>query len=143
MKSQLRREIVLAAPVVGIVVLLRERLPRVVPLGDLLLCGAAALLLQGLARDLGRLADARGGSQSRTVTCVCLESTVGLAGVVAGAALALGWATLRVNLAPLAWPASLAAVLAFGALTRDIVFDWRLFRLRREADHQARVGWRS
>jgi hypothetical protein len=142
-RSQVRREIVLAAATVGIFVLLRERLPHVVPVGDLLLLGAVALLLQGLARDLGRLVDARRASEPRRVTCVCLESTVGLAAIVAGAALALGWTAVRVNLSPLTWPAGLAAVLAFGVLTRDVVFDWRLLRLRREADHQASVRWRS
>jgi hypothetical protein len=143
MRSQLRREIALAATAVGMLVLLRARLPRVVPFGDLLLLGAAALLLQGLARDLGRLVDARRASESREVTCVCLESAVGLSAIVAGAALSLGWTAVRVNVAPLTWPASLAAVLAFGVLTRDVVFDWRLFRLRREADHGAKVGSRS
>jgi hypothetical protein len=143
MESHLRRDIVLAAAAVGVLVLLRERLPRVVPVGDLLLLGAAALLLQGLARDLGRLVDARRATESREVTCVCLESTVGLAAIVAGGALALGWTTVRVKLGPVTWPASLAAVLAFGVLTRDLVFDWRQFRIRREADHRARVGWRS
>jgi hypothetical protein len=144
MASQLRRELALDAAAVGLLVLLREQLPRVVPVGDVLLLGAAALLLQGLARDLGRLVDARrSASPSRAVTCVCLESTVGVTAIVAGAALALGWATVRVNVKPVVWPASLAAVLAFGALTRDLVFDWRQVRIRREADHRARVGWRS
>jgi hypothetical protein len=142
MGSGLRRELALAATAVGTLTLLRERLPRTVAVGDLLLVGAAALLLQGAARDLGRLMAARGASESTRVTCVCLESTVGLAAVVAGAALALGWTTVRVKLAPLTWPASLAAVLAFGALTRDVVLDWRQLRLRRDVDHRARVGWR-
>ena len=142
MKSHLRREIALAVVAVGILLLVRERLPRVVPLGDLLLLGAATLLLQGLGRDLGRLVEGRHVPESRKVTCVCLESTVGLAAIVVGAALAFGWTTARVSLAPLTWPASLAAVLAFGAFTHDVVFDWRALRLRREADHRANVGWR-
>ena len=142
MAARYRRELALLALGIGLVAALRRRLPHTVSLGDLLLAGAALLLLQGLVRDVGRLLAARRGGASRQVTCVCLESTLGLASVVAGAALTLGWAPVPFHVGPLFWPVAFGAVGLFGIATSDVVLDWRTFRVRREADHGASVVWR-
>ena len=121
------------------------RLPHRVALGDLLLAGAAVLLLQGLARDLARI---RAASRAlrvlplgaaplphRAARCTCVESGIGVFGIVAGAVLLFAGSSIRFTMPPCAWPALAAGVTLFGWLVRDIVFDARVRRFRVERDH--------
>lgn len=112
-------------------------------MGDLVLAGAVVLLLQGLVRDLRRVAAARGAASARAVTCVCVESTIGLTAIAAGLALTMGWHAGSVRLSPAAWPIGSGAVLLFGTAVRNLVLDWRALRIRHEPDHGARVTWRG
>ena len=141
--TAVRLEIALVAATVVPVALVRHRLPHAVALGDLFFAGAIVLLAQGLARDLARLASRRRAVAERKVTCVCVESVVGLGSVVAGAALVIAGSSVRVPMAPAAWPLALACVALLGTATREIVFDWRRGRFRREVDHGANVVWRG
>jgi hypothetical protein len=141
------REIVGLALVTFGVALACERLPHRVALGDLLLASAIVLLMQGFVRDIGRWrsarAAAREGAGVARVTCVCVESTIGVCAIAAGAVLSLAWTSLRVGMPAIAWPASFAAVGAFGFFTRDLVLDWKQWRVRREGDHGAVVTLRG
>lgn len=136
-----RRELALDAAAILVVAALSPRLPQAPAIGDLVLFGAVVLLLQGLARDLWRVRASRGEGETRAVTCVCVESTVGVTAIVAGLLLTLGLHAGSVRLPPMAWPIGAAAVLSFGTAVRNLVFDWRALRLRREPDHRARVIW--
>src|SRR5579863_6516862 len=137
------RELALDGAAILLVAALSPVLPGALAVGDLVLAGAVVLLLQGLARDLWRTATAPKAASTREISCVCVESTVGVAAIVAGLALTLGWHAGSVRLPAAAWPAGFAAVLLFGTAVRNVVFDWRALRLRREADHGARVTWRG
>ena len=138
-----RVEVALIAAAASLVGVFGGRLPRVVPAGLLLLAGALILLFQGFLRDLVRVAAARGRSSARRVSCVCVESAIGLTSIAAGAALSLGWEEVIVPMGTIGWPLALAFVGLFGTAMREIVFDWRTGKLRRETDHMARVVWRD
>ena len=130
--------------VVGAAVI-AARLPHRVSLGDLLLAGAAVLLLQGLVRDLARIRAAARALRvlpegaaplpHRAARCTCVESGIGVVGIVAGAVLLFSGSSIRFTMPPFAWPALAAGVTLFGWLVRDIVFDARLRRFRVERDH--------
>jgi hypothetical protein len=117
--------------------------PRRVALADLLLDGAAFLLLQGLIRDLWRLRRERAAASSvvaAPVRCICLESTVGVGAIVSGSLLLFGWTPIVLEVSRVAWPVMIAALGAFGFLTKDLVLDWRTRRLIRNPhrEEQAR-----
>ena len=137
------RELALDSAAIVLVAALSPRLPRSLAVGDLVLAGAVVLLLQGLVRDLRRAASAPRAASTRAVTCVCVESTVGVTAIVAGLLLTLGWHAGSVRLVPAAWPIGFGAVVLFGTAVRDRVLDWRAIRLRHEPDHSARVTWRG
>ena len=144
-KSHARLEILGIALFVGVIALVRAKLPSRVEVGDGALGVAALLLAQGLVRDVVKLRAARvaaRGGQGPRITCVCAESTLGVAGILAGAWLAFALSPVVVRVPPLAWPALAAFVTSFGFVTRHLVFDWRAGRLRWEADHDGVVVWK-
>jgi hypothetical protein len=134
-------------PLLGVAAgLLGNRLSASVTVGALLLAASCLLLLQGLVRDLWRLSQRRREVTSgpvRTALCLCAESTVGVAGVVAGLALLGSPIGAAVPLNPMIAGGLTAGVLAFGFAIRDLVVEARPFRIRRERDHlNLVVGWR-
>jgi hypothetical protein len=112
--------------------------PSTMQLWQVVLDLAALLLAQSLVRDIAILMRQRyskpAGPQKET-QCFCMETTVGVTGMVAAAALAgLG------NSAILAfrwWEFSLAiaGTLAVGFLIKDLVISWNPLGVRREKDH--------
>jgi len=129
--------------------LLRPWLPDTVELGNLLLDASAILLGQSLLRDLWLLAAARRragaeASARRTALCLCAESTVGIAGIIASCAL-IGAGIYR-PLAMGTWSWSLLSLLVMGLgfLIKDYVLEARPWRIRRDPDHlNLLVGWKS
>lgn len=111
-------------------------LPHRVAVGWLLLAASALLLLQSLLRDLWLLRAGRGrAAEQRTASAMCIESLVGMAGVVAGALASLAAATTTVELSRLAFALGVFAVVVAGFLLKDWVVERRPWRLRREPDH--------
>ena len=118
---------------------------RRVALADLVLAGAALILVQGLARDVARLRAARREAIARRVAtdpaprraalCTCVESGLGVSAVVAGAVLVFAGSAQRFTVPSLAWPALFASITLLGWVVRDVVFDARRRRLRVERDH--------
>jgi len=103
----------------------------------LVLYAAATLLLQGLVRDLWILARrvARPEAAKVEARCVCLESAVGLLGILLGLmmfALGLGGS---VSLGSLAWCASIFSVLLLGFTIKDYVMEWHPWRIYQEKNH--------
>jgi hypothetical protein len=133
---------VVAAVSIGVAAF-AAHLPRRVALGDLLLAGAALLLVQGLVRDVARLvATARDQSSShrepgarRSARCTCVESGIGVFAIVAGAVLVFAGSSMRFAMPAFAWPALTGGVTLIGWLVRDVVFDLRVRRFRLERDH--------
>jgi hypothetical protein len=132
----------------GVVGAFGALLPARIELGSAVLGAAALLLGQGLVRDLLRLRAARAArveapGPSRTVTCVCAESTIGVVAILVGLCLVFAASPLVLRVPRFGWCAGVGAVLFFGFLVRNVVFDWRELRLRFESDHTAPVVWKK
>jgi hypothetical protein len=97
------RELALDSAAILLVAALSTELPSTLAVGDLVLGGAVVLLLQGLVRDLWHVATAPRAGSTREISCVCVESTVGVAAIVAGLALTLGWHARSVHLPCATW----------------------------------------
>lgn len=146
----LSREVRFIAVAVLLVAVLAAvgRLPARVELGSLLAIAALALLLQGFVRDLHILARLRreGASPAaeQEMSCICLESTIGLGAIMVGVGLtAIGLALPVPMPAPL-WPLLGAVVWGFGYVTRDVVLQWSPWALRRVRGHGSLVvRWKA
>ena len=126
-------------PVVGVVAwLFAGRLPATIGIGSLLLAASVLLLFQGLIRDLWLLFKRRRESQTgprQQALCMCVESTVGVTGVVAGIILVGAASDKTLVMGQALWAALAVVVLAVGFAIKDFVFEWRPFRIRRDKDH--------
>ena len=113
-------------------------LPDSVALGRLLLTGSALLLLQSLIRDLSILARrprTDTPAKAEAAQCMCIESTVGAAGIVVGAGIVGAGVGFPVAMGGASWVALVAGVLVVGFLIKDFVFEWSPWRIRRDKDH--------
>lgn len=114
-------------------------------IGELLAAGALSILLQGFGRDLWLLRQARRqpeAAATREVSCMCVESAIGLAGVVAGIGLVGFDIGMMVFLSPTVLAASTGLTLLAGYLLKDFVFGWSPWKIYREKNHaQLIVRW--
>ncbi len=113
--------------------------------GDMVLYASVLLLAQGLVRDLWiKYSTTRPIATPTTAfkpICMCLESSVGLLGVVAGLLMVFVGTQTPLQLVSWFWPIAIGGVLAIGFLIKDFVLDWRTRSIRREKDHQNIVFW--
>jgi hypothetical protein len=109
-----------------------------VPFGTAMGYGAAALLAQGLVRDVVTLALRRrsGGGAPRRIGCLCAESTVGLLLVALAVGITLLGISEPVLLTRPRLVGALAAVLIGGFVAKDYVVI-----VRRETDHASIAVW--
>ena len=116
------------------------------PVGSILISCALLLLVQSLVRDLYLLVRMRRTPQATTRTsarCLCLESAVGLSGVVAGALLLGAAVPYGFVMDGWAWGAVSFATLLLGYRIKDYVFEWNPWRIRRDKDHhQIIFAWK-
>jgi hypothetical protein len=114
-------------------------LPLRIAVGKLLLWAAALLLLQSLLRDLWLITRARRRAQQgippRVAQCMCVESMVGMSGIVVGLMLLSFGIGKSVSMARWAWSASAILVLGLGFVMKDYVLEAKPWRLRRDKDH--------
>lgn len=115
-------------------------LPGRLSVGALALSAAAVLLGQGLIRDLWTLRRARQAGadaelKAPAMTCMCVESTVGMAGVVAGAVLVLVGIGGALPLTHLAWGLGVLAIGLVGVAVRDWVVRLRPLGIMHVPDH--------
>ena len=104
--------------------------------GSLLLGSSVLLLLQGLVRDLWLISRRnRDAGAGREALCMCVESTIGVTGVVTGLAVLGSALDATLALGPEAMGAIAVVVLAIGFAIKDLVFELRPFRIRRDKDH--------
>lgn len=113
------------------------RLPASFSIGGLLLAASVLLLLQSLIRDLWLLRKSQPSRQGarREALCMCVESTVGVTGVVAGLVLLGSTIDARLSPSPLLVGLQALGTLAFGFAVKDLVLEFRPFRIRRDKDH--------
>ncbi len=126
-------------------------LPRRVATGELILAASVLLLGQGLIRDLWikyrapkpppAPADAAEPSKPRGLFCMCMESTVGMLGVIAGCGIVLAGVRHPIDLPAYFWPVAVLVIGVIGFVIKDYVLDWKTWSIRREKDHQNVVFW--
>lgn len=112
-------------------------LPHTLPTGQLLLYASALILLQSLARDLWLLSrKSRAQDKNRKAArCMCIESTVGATGVIAGGVLLGAGVGQPVSMSGWSWPVLSVLVLGTGFLVKDYILEWSPWRIRRDKDH--------
>lgn len=123
---------------------LHTRFPAKLSSGDIVLYASILLLAQGLVRDLWiKYTTPKPTAKPEAVgpICMCVESTVGVLGVIAGLLLLFAGTHTPLKLASWFWPVLVCGVLIVGYLIKDLVLDWRTKTIRREKDHQSIVFW--
>lgn len=122
------------------------KLPDRLEVGSVFAVAALALLGQGLLRDLWLLAKQRkagNGVHQEEARCMCLESTVGLGGVLIGVLLTALAVPFGIRMAEWAWPLAGGLVWGAGFAIKDVVIQWKPWKLRRVKDHGSiLVRWR-
>jgi hypothetical protein len=114
------------------------RLPAQISIGALLLGASVLLLLQGLVRDLWLISQRNRQSQvgaPQEALCMCVESTVGVTGVIAGLIILGSSIDSKLSADPLLISFLTTGVLIIGFAIKDFIFELRPFRIRRDKDH--------
>lgn len=138
MRPEEKVEMVLIPLVAAGVWLLAPLLPARIGAGNLVLVCSGTLLLQSLVRDLVLLVRARREGKHEAgpaVRCMCVESVLGVTGVLAGAAALGAGLSQVVPMGAAAWALVVATVTSAGFAIKDLVFEWNPWRLRRDKDH--------
>lgn len=141
MKPREKIELGLIPVVVAGVGLAGRWLPASLGTGSLVVLACLMWLVQGGLRDLWLLylLKSQPAPAPRRLACMCLESSVGLTGVVVGVILALCHLGGSVALSPARWMLLTAAVLTLGFLAKDLVISWRPLGVRRDPEHHSIV----
>ena len=140
MKTREKIELSLIPVAVALVGLAARWLPVQLGTGELLVIACLAWLVQGGLRDLWLLYLLKSRpvtAPRRRLACLCLESSVGLTGVVVGVLLALGGLGGQSTLNAGRWMLLAAAMFALGFLAKDLVISWRPPGIRRDPDHHS------
>jgi hypothetical protein len=116
-------------------------------IGEAIAAAALLLLIQGFFRDLYLLWESRqpaNDGQTTSARCFCVESAIGLTGVIAGVSLTAIGLSRKVHWEATGLMLSIAAVLIVGFLLKDFVFEWSPWKIFREKNHaQVIFRWRK
>ena len=118
--------------------LMAPLLPDRIGAGKLLLWTSALLLLQSLIRDLWLLARQKHNVKPgppKKERCICVESTVGATGIVAGTIILGSGIDRLVTMNGLSWGLLVMLALSTGFFIKDFVVEWGPVRFRREKNH--------
>jgi len=113
-------------------------LPGRMGVGYFLLFCSALLLLQSLVRDLWLLRQSKRNAAlgpKKVVRAMCVESTVGIAGLGIGLILLGSGLSFWIPFSNWGWCLSVLFIMGFGFYVRDVVFEWNPWRFRRDKDH--------
>jgi hypothetical protein len=118
------------------------------PLWQIVLGASALLLAQSLVRDVAILFRSRHSESKneprKEAQCFCLESTVGMTGVIAGLALIGLGSSHQIEMSRWEFSIVAAGTMALGFIIKDFVISWNPFGVRREKDHlNLIVRWKS
>jgi hypothetical protein len=126
-------------PVLGAVFwLMAPLLPDRVGVGKLFLWSSALLLLQSMIRDLWLLARHNRNREPGPVKkarCMCVESTLGATGIVAGIIILGSGVDRLVTMNGWSWGLLVMLVTTTGLLIKDFVVEWGPLRFRRDKNH--------
>jgi hypothetical protein len=121
---------------VAVVALESTHFPESLETGVLVAGAALALLLQGFVRDVCLLVRGRSGRvPGESAACICVESTVGLSGVLVGLAFTLAGVGSSIALKRWVWPVLALLVWSLGFMMKDFVIQWRPWAIRKIEDH--------
>ena len=135
-------------PVLGVSVwMVAPEESRRMDVGTLLLWASASLLFQSLVRDLWLLRKAKLADQTnpvRKMRCMCVESTIGVSGVIFGGVLLGTGLHHSILMHRWTWTLLTATTMAGGFIVKDYVFEWNPLRIRRDKDHMSIVfTWKA
>jgi hypothetical protein len=135
-------------PIAGIVaVVIASDLPTQLSVGNALLVFSALLLLQSLIRDISILISSeknQAPNGQKAMQCLCVESAIGMTGVLVGAGLLGLGITQPIQMDKIAWGISIAALVAVGFSIKDFVVQANPWRIFRDKDHLNIVfSWRK
>ena len=125
-------------PIIGLgIFYLAAVFPDDIPAGRLFLAMSALILFQSLLRDLWLLSRQRSDEQTHGVSaqCMCIESTVGMTGILIGAVILGAGIGEPVSMGDWSWSILVMAILSCGFLMKDFVFEWNPWRIRRDKNH--------
>src|SRR5262245_48252220 len=105
MTTREKVELLLICIVAGAAWFLAAKLPQKLAVGEVVLAASVFLLGQGLLRDLWikYVVKPAAPAEPRRIVCMCMESTVGVVGVTAGAAILLCGIRSSVQLPNVFW----------------------------------------
>ena len=135
-------------PVLGVSVwMVAPEGPMKTNAGTLLLWSSALLLFQSLVRDLWLLRKAKLADQInpvRKMRCMCVESTIGVSGVIFGGVLLGTGVNHPILMHRWIWVLLTTATMAVGFIVKDYVFEWNPLRILRDKDHMSIVfTWKT
>lgn len=124
--------------VVTLTAWLTPRFAAKIEIGELIAGAALLILVQGFFRDLWLLYRARQqqpDAPSRSARCMCVESAMGMTGLVVGIGLVGFGLNHPVSISPSALAGVVAATMTTGFLLKDFVFEWSPWKIYREKNH--------
>ena len=113
-------------------------LPGQLSTGNLLLMMSALLLLQSLIRDVSILMSTRRAEQTsgtKAMRCMCLESTIGMTGIVVGAGILGLGIDPQIRLGHWGWALAVVLTLGTGFAIKDFILQTSPWRIVREKNH--------
>jgi hypothetical protein len=111
-------------------------LPQSISVGRLTLYLSALVLAQSLVRDLYLLSQKhKEGAEAAAGQCMCIESTVGGVGIIAGALLILLATSASISMTATVWAIAILFTTLVGFGVKDYVFGWNPWRIEKDRDH--------
>jgi len=112
-------------------------LPQQLAVGSFVLVLSVMMLVQALIRDLYLLLRIKRqpAAGTKSLRCICLESVIGVTGVLIGLMLMGGGSGPEIQTGPLVWSVAIFVVLTTGYFIKDIILEMGPWRIRREKDH--------
>jgi hypothetical protein len=140
--GEMRRAESIEILVIGIVTLLSwivwPYYSAPIPVWQIVLNASILFLMQSLVRDVAillRHQHSTSNEPPQEVQCFCLESSVGVCGVIIGALLAGFTSSKWITISRWEFVLGIAAVMVLGFISKDWVISWNPIGLRREKDH--------
>ena len=126
-------------PIAGLVAfLISPVLPWQLSVGNTLLLFSALLLFQSLIRDLSILLlspKTVASAAPKVMQCLCVESALGMTGVLVGAGILGFGITQQIQMDKFAMGISVAGLVGVGFAIKDLVVQVRPWRIFRDKDH--------